>query len=273
MNQELADLKSKISSFKSYPSLSNEILNKFKEKTVVVFMAGGMSSRFTEVSSTQKNIFQLPNGDTMLELAIKMYAKSGFSNFALLVSYQADEIINRIGDGSKYGVSIKYSHDPKDTPVGKGGAIRNALDNSVIPQDFFCIIHNPDDVIVGIDDFPNLLSSNFLYAFQNGFESLVVVVPETPYEFSGMKVVQGEVVQIEMYPKVPIPAHVGITVLSPKVYKYFNELFNYEKKSDFEKVLFPILAQNKKLFAMEIPSESWIPVNNLKSYQRLISLL
>ena len=59
---------------------------------------------------------------------------------------------------------------------------------------------------------------------------MVVVVPETPYEFSGMKVVNNKVTEIEMYPKVPIPAPVGINVLFQKVYKYFNDLFNYEQK-------------------------------------------
>ena len=69
---------------------------------------------------------------------------------------------------------------------------------------------------------------------------------------------------------VPIPAHVGVTILSPKIYNLFAKLFNYEQKTDFEKVLFPILTNEKKLYAMEIPENNWIAVNNLKSYNNLL---
>jgi NDP-sugar pyrophosphorylase family protein len=76
-----------------------------------------------------------------------------------------------------------------------------------------------------------------------------------------------------MYPVIPIPAHIGVTVLSPKVYPMFSELFDYEKKSDFEKVLFPILAERKQLYATSIPTNCWVAVNNPKSYNELLSRL
>lgn len=124
-----------------------------------------------------------------------------------------------------------------------------------------------------IDDFPEILLNNFYYATKENYEAMVVVVTETPYEFSGMKIVNNQVTDIEMYPKVPIPADVGVTVVSQSLYPKFIELFNYEQKTDFEKVLFPLLTNEKKLYAMEIPSSSWIAVNNLKSYNMLLKRL
>jgi len=269
MNEALLELKNKIASFRIFDTISLPN-NPSKDKFVVVFMAGGLSSRFTEVSSSQKSSFTLPNGDTMIEMALKMYQEAGFKRFAVLVSYQAQDIIDLLGDGSKYGVTITYSHDPSGSPIGKGGALRNALDNSTFLKDSYLIIHNPDDVIVDFQNFPEYIFQNFLKAESVGYDGMVVVVSETPYEFSGMMIQNGEVTGIEMYPMVPIPAHVGVTVLGPKVLNYFTELFNYETKSDFEKVLFPILTREKKLFALEIPKDSWIAVNNLKSYNKLI---
>lgn len=273
MKNELNELKSKIASFKKNEKISSEKLKEMKGNTTVVFMAGGLSSRFSEVSKTQKSAFQLPNGETMIEIALKMYINNGFKKFAVLVSYQAEEIIKILGNGERYNVSIKYSHDPKGIPIGKGGALRNALDNGTIPTQDIAIIQNTDDVILDIPDFPEILLSNFSHAIDENYEAMVVVVTETPYEFSGMKVVNNEVTELEMYPKVPIPAHVGVSVLSPKIYPYFREFFNYEQQTDFEKVLFPILTKEKKLYAMEIPEESWIAVNNLKSYNKLLKKL
>jgi NDP-sugar pyrophosphorylase family protein len=273
MKNELNELKSKIASFKKNEKISSEKLKEMKGNTTVVFMAGGLSSRFSEVSKNQKSAFQFPNGETMIEIALKMYINNGFKKFAVLVSYQAEEIIKILGNGERYNVSIKYSHDPKGSPIGKGGALRNALDNGTIPTQDIAIIQNTDDVILDIPDFPEILLSNFSHAIDENYEAMVVVVTETPYEFSGMKVVNNEVTELEMYPKVPIPAHVGVSVLSPKIYPYFREFFNYEQKTDFEKVLFPILTKEKKLYAMEIPEESWIAVNNLKSYNKLLKRL
>ncbi|NBO22445.1 hypothetical protein EBU94_03765 [bacterium] len=273
MKNELNELKDKIASFKNIEKITSEKLQIMKENTTVVFMAGGLSSRFTEVSTTQKSAFQLPNGETMIEMALKMYVNNGFKKFAVLVSYQAEEIIKILGNGEKYNVSIKYSHDPKGSPVGKGGAIRNAVENNTISKDDFAIIQNTDDVILDLPDFPETVLSNFYYALNHNFEAMVVVVSETPYEFSGMKIVDNKVIEIDMYPKVPIPAHVGVSVISPKLYSHFSELFDYEQKTDFEKVLFPILTKENKLFAMEIPEESWIAVNNQKSYNNLVKRL
>jgi len=273
MKKDLNELKNKLSSFSNHKKITKEELNNLKEKTTVVFMAGGLSSRFSEVSNTQKSAFKLPNGESMIEIALKMYAKNGFKKFAVLVSYQADEIIKILGNGENYNVSIKYSHDPKGSPVGKGGALRNAIENGSISDQDISIIQNTDDVILGIDNFPEILLNNFSYAMKENYEAMVVVVTETPYEFSGMKIVKNQVTDIEMYPKVPIPAHVGVTVVSQKLYPKFVELFNYEEKTDFEKVLFPILTSQRKLYAMEIPEESWLAVNNLKSYNKLLKRL
>lgn len=88
-----------------------------------------------------------------------------------------------------------------------------------------------------------------------------------------MKIDNGKVTQIEMYPMVPIPTHIGVTVFSPKSFKYFDKLFYLDKKSDFEKVLFPILSKKRELYAVAIPNECWLAVNNLKVYKQLVAYL
>lgn len=80
MKKDLDDLKIKLSSFSHPEKLSKNELEALKENTTVVFMAWGLSSRFSEVSKTQKSAFQLPNGESMIEMAIKMYAKKDLKN-------------------------------------------------------------------------------------------------------------------------------------------------------------------------------------------------
>lgn len=276
MKKALRNLKKQTTRIRRPRKVKDDVWNNFVEKATVILMAGGESSRFSEVtngSKVNKNAFKLPNGDTMIEMAIRMYKQAGFKNFVASVFHGATSIEKILGNGSQLGVNIVYSYDPK-VPVGKGGAIKNALLNGSIPKDHYSIIHNPDDVIVGFEgSFPRHIVEGHLHNKKSKTLATVVVVEETPYTYTGMKVVDNIVTQIEMYPLIPIPTHIGVTILSPSVYPYFDKHFDLGKKADFEGVLLPILAKEKKLGAVSIPNNCWIAVNNAKSYKELIKRL
>ncbi len=276
MKKALQELKKKISQIKKPKKISDKVWQDFVQNTTIVLMAGGESSRFSEVtngSAVNKNAFVLPNGDTMIEMAIKMYKDAGFTNFVASVFHNATSIEKVIGDGSKYGVNIVYSYDP-EIPVGKGGAIKHAIQNGAIPRGHYCIIHNPDDVIVDFEgSFPRHIVSGHKHSQGNKALATVVIVEETPYTYTGMKIVNNIVHQIEMYPAIPIPTHIGVTILSPEIYSYFDKYFDLNKKADFESVLLPILAKKKLLGAVSIPSDCWIAVNNAKTYKQLVKRL
>jgi len=276
MQKELKDLGNKISSFDEQALVSHKNFNNFVEKCTVVLSAGGEGSRFKNIVgdlNVNKCSFVLPNNETMIERIIKMYKSIGFNNFVVLVYHQADSIVNLLGDGSKHKVKITYSFDP-DKPVGRGGAIKNAIVNGAINKDDYLIVHNPDDQIVGdTDAILTSIINKHLYNEEKGAIATAVVVKGSNYEFSGMQVEKDLVTNMEMYPFIPIPCHIGITVFSSGIYKYFDELFDLQKKCDFEAVLFPALLKEKKLFACNIPLELWISVNNEKGLKKLIQSL
>jgi len=274
MKKALDNLKKEIASYSKPEKISDEKWNEFSNNCVVALMAGGMGKRFGSISGAEnKNSFKLPNGDTMIEMTIRMYRDAGIKNFVALLFYKGEDIEELLGDGSKLGVTISYSYDP-DKPVGKGGAVRHALDSGAIPRDKYLIIHNPDDVIVkDIGDFPRAIVEGHLSGEKRSALGTVVTVCETPHQFTGMKVTDGMVTEIDMYPTIPIPTHIGVTLFSPGVFPLFEELFDLSKKSDFEKILFPVLSNKNQLSAVEIPPGSWIAVNNPKSYEQLLKAL
>lgn len=276
MKKALKELKRKISRIEKPKKISNKEWEGFVNNTTVVLMAGGESSRFTEVTNgapVNKNAFCLKNGDSMIEMTIRMYRDAGFKNFTALLYHHASSIEGLLGDGSKLNVNVRYSYDP-EMPVGKGGAIKNALLNGAIPWHHYSIVHNPDDVIL---DFPGVFPRHIVEGHIHGEKkkalATVVVVEGTPYTFTGMKISGNIVEQIEMYPLIPIPTHIGVTILSPRVYDYFDKYFDLGKKADFESVLFPILAKKSLLGAVSIPADTWIAVNNAKSYKELLKRL
>ena len=190
-----------------------------------------------------------------------------------LVFHHAQSVIDVLGDGSHLGVKITYSHDPEH-PVGRGGAIRKALDNGSIPRTKSLIVHNPDDQIIRYEgSFPRDIVAGHLAGVQKGMLATAVVVDGTPYTYTGMKIDHGVVDQIEMYPYIPIPTHVGVTVFSPSVYDYFTRLFDLTKKIDFESVLFPLLAKERRLYSFMIPGRCWLSVNDPKALAKLIEIV
>ncbi|MBI4224913.1 MAG: hypothetical protein HY617_01135 [Candidatus Sungbacteria bacterium] len=276
MKDALKKLQQEIYSQGSREQLDDAAWSAFTQNCVVALMAGGEGSRFKTISDShhvQKNSVTLPNGDTMIERTIRMYRDAGFKNFAALVFHNADSIINLLGDGSRLGISITYSRDPKQ-PVGKGGAMRHALENGSIALDRSCIVHNPDDQIINYDgDFVRDAVAAHLAGTRRGMIATSVVADGSPYAFTGMKIKDGVVVQTEMYPHIPVPAHIGVTLFSPAAYEYFPRLFDLNKKIDFESVLFPLLVEERKLYSFGIPGQCWLAVNDQKALTKLIQSL
>lgn len=275
LQDQLDTLAGRIAGFTEPPALSDEEWRAFADDTVVALMAGGESSRFAAVlqgEQAQKSGHELPNGDTMIEMAIRQYRDAGITRFTALVYHHADTIRDRIGDGSTLGVDITYSKDP-DPPAGKGGAIRHAIDTGAIPSDAHLVVANPDDVVLDFPGFVRYIGAAHLEGERRGKLATAVLAPGQAYASTGMMVVDGEVVDTQMYPLIPVPAHVGITVFSPALLPRFAELFSLRERSDFENVLFPILAREGRLWSAGLTRGTWIAVNDLKSYQQLVRSL
>ena len=271
LQTELDTLAQRIASFHEPVSVSDEEWHNFVDNTTVALMAGGESSRFSSVlDGTQANkaAFQLPNGDTMIEMCIRMYKDAGFTHFVALVFHNANSVEERLGDGSAFGVTINYSYDP-EIPVGKGGAVLNALENGSIPEDHNLIVANPDDVVLNFPEFPRYISEAHMEGVKQGSIVTAVIAPGRDYSWTGMMVVDNKVVDTKMYPFIPVPAHVGITLFSPDAYPYFRQNFSLTEKSDFENVLFPILANEGKLWSAGLTKGLWIAVNDAKAYKQL----
>lgn len=276
LQTELDELGKKIASFHKPQPIDDASWEDFASKTVVVLMAGGESSRFSSVlegADSNKSAFVLPNGDTMIEMAIRQYRDAGIKKFVALVFHNAHSIEDRIGDGSALGVEVVYSYDP-ERPVGKGGAVRHALDNGSIPEDHNVIVVNPDDVVLDFPgSFPRFICESHIEGLSKGMQVTAVLGIGQAYASTGMMAVDNAIVDTQMYPFIPVPAHVGITVFSPEVTPRFKELFSLTEKSDFEQVLFPLLAKEGKLWSAGLTEGLWIAVNDLKTYKQLVSKL
>lgn len=108
-----------------------------------LFLAGGMGTRLREMTKQLPKpmipIFSKP----LLARNIARLKEFGVDEVVLSTCYMPDKIRDYFGDGSGLGIKIDYVHE--ETPLGTGGAIRNAAKF----DDTFLVFNG--DIVSGID--------------------------------------------------------------------------------------------------------------------------
>jgi len=91
-----------------------------------MILAAGRGERMqTLTDHTPKPLLQVA-GRPLIEHHLIRLKDAGYSEVVINVSWLADQIINTLGDGSRYGLSIVYSNEGEPA-LETGGGIRHAL--------------------------------------------------------------------------------------------------------------------------------------------------
>lgn len=91
-----------------------------------MILAAGRGERMRHLTlRTPKPLLKV-QGKSLLEHNIERLRDSGVKDIVINVCYRAKQIIRKIGDGSRLGVRVQYSHE-EEGPHGTGGGIRKAL--------------------------------------------------------------------------------------------------------------------------------------------------
>lgn len=113
-------------------------------------------------------------GRSLIEHQIDRLVKAGIKELIINIAYLGEQIKNRLGDGSDYGVNIQYSEEPE--PLETGGAIHHAL--SLLGDDPFLLINA--DVWL---DYPLVeLVQRSLLSEEDGF---LILVPNPSHNLDG----------------------------------------------------------------------------------------
>jgi MurNAc alpha-1-phosphate uridylyltransferase len=91
-----------------------------------VILAGGRGTRLGPLTEDRPKALVDVAGRPFLEYQLELLRRGGVSEIVLCVGYLGSAIERAIGDGSRFGLSIRYSYDGPE-PLGTAGAVRNAL--------------------------------------------------------------------------------------------------------------------------------------------------
>jgi mannose-1-phosphate guanylyltransferase / phosphomannomutase len=223
-----------------------------------VILAGGEGTRLRPLTSNQpKPMMPLVN-KPMMEHIVALLSLHGFDDIVVTVAFLANQIRDYFGDGSDFGVTMRYATE--DSPLGTAGSVRNA---SAELDDTFLVISG--DVLTDID------LTSFVKAHRDASATASIALKhvENPLEF-GIVITQPDGT-IERFLEKPTWGQVfsdtintGIYVLEPEVFDFIPE----GEVVDFSSDVFPALLERGLTMHGHVADGYWEDVGELGAYIR-----
>lgn len=223
-----------------------------------VILAGGEGTRLRPLTSNQPKPMLPMVNRPMLEHIVTLLAEHGFDDIVVTVAFLANQIRNYFGDGSDFGVRMRYASE--DTPLGTAGSVRNAAAEL---DDTFLVISG--DVVTDID------LTEFVRAHREAgaFGSIALKRVADPVEF-GIVITRSDG-SIDRFLEKPTWGQVfsdtinaGIYVLEPGVFDFIPE----GEIVDFSGDVFPTVLKRGKPMYGHIVEGYWEDVGTLEAYGR-----
>src|ERR1700733_14603562 len=91
-----------------------------------VILAGGLATRMRPRTLTIAKAMLEVAGRPFIDWQLEKVAQCGFEDVILCVAHLGEQIEAHVGDGKRFGVRVRYSHEG-ETLLGTAGALRVAL--------------------------------------------------------------------------------------------------------------------------------------------------
>jgi mannose-1-phosphate guanylyltransferase len=137
-----------------------------------VILAGGFGKRLKPLTDDRPKPMIEVGGVPILVWQIDWLRRHDIKEVVICIGYLKESVINHIGSGQKFGVSVGYSVE--EEPLGTGGALRNA--KSLISGDKFVVMNG--DILTDLD--PSALFQD-LSKHAEAVGSIATVPLRSPY--------------------------------------------------------------------------------------------
>ncbi len=231
-----------------------------------LILAGGKGTRLRPLTVyTPKPIVPICNRPFLL-YQIDTLRRAGITDITLSLSYQPNKIEHLLGDGSDYGVKLKYTVEPQ--PMGTAGAYKFAEELIREPT----VVFN-GDILTDLDLKAVVREHN-----ERKATATVVLTPVQNPSVYGLVETEGDgrIRRFLEKPKVDEitcnTINAGTYILEPRLLDFIPASENYS----FEYGLFPDLLERQESFYAHVPPRTyWIdigtPERYLQSHQDLLA--
>jgi dTDP-glucose pyrophosphorylase len=232
-----------------------DLVHAHRDESPVVIMAGGEGQRLRPLTQETPKPMLPVGGRPLLETIVEQVRQSGFSRVLMAVNYQAEQIEEHFGDGSRFGVAIDYIHEPK--LLGSAGALRLAREQLDRP---FIVLNA--DLLTNVN-----LSA--LMRFHTDDQNLITVgvrryVLEVP--FGVVDLSDTRVTRLQEKPSIDFFVNAGIYAVSPEVVALMPPELQEFSMTD---LIGEALAQNRRVGGFPI-REYWLDIGQIGDYERAV---
>ena len=172
----------------------------------VVLMAGGLGTRLQPLTDDCPKPLLEVGGRPILQTILESCIKHGFNRFYLSVSYKAKMVEDYFGNGSRWGVDIRYIRE--DKRMGTAGALSLLPERPTKP---FLVMNG--DLLTKVN-FKQLLDFHLEHCAQ---ATMCVRDYDFQVPYGVVKIQQHRLVDIEEKPAQKFFVNAGIYVLEPEV--------------------------------------------------------
>jgi len=229
----------------------DDILKPTKFSNKIVLMAGGLGTRLRPLTDKIPKPLLEVGGKPILETIITSFAKYGFINFILSVSYKAEMIEEYFGDGSRFGVSIEYIHENKR--MGTAGALN--LMREKLNEPFFVM---NGDLLTNIN-FQHMLE---YHLFNQSVATMGVREYDFQVPYGVVNIEDHNILSIDEKPIQSFFVSGGVYVFSPEVLDLIPNAY-YDMPTLFEK----LIENEKKSISFPI-KDYWLDIGQISDYHK-----
>jgi dTDP-glucose pyrophosphorylase len=229
------------------------MMNRRRRDNPVFLMAGGFGKRLQPLTDQCPKPL-LPVGEKpVLELIIDGFVQAGYHRFFISTHYRSDMIRERIGDGRRWGVDIRYVHE--DEPLGTGGAL-GLLDAASVDRPMFLM---NGDLLTTLD----LNSLLDFHEEQAGVATMCVREYEHRVPYGVVQTDGLRIASMVEKPAYRCFVNAGIYVLSPELVHGVQR----GRRVDMPTLLDEQLAAGRRVSMFPV-HEYWLDIGRLEDFQR-----
>lgn len=231
----------------------HDVLSQRQLDHPVFLMAGGFGTRLYPLTQSCPKPMLKVGGKPILELILESFANAGFHRFFISTHYLPQVIHEHFGDGSRWGVDIRYIHE--EQPLGTGGAV------GLLPKDE---IQLPVFVMNG--DLLTRVDYKGLLEFHSQQQNMATVCVREYAHQIPYGVVQSDgdrVLSIDEKPTQKFFINAGIYLLSPELVHSIQP----GVRLDMPGILDSVIQREQKVSLFPV-HEHWLDIGRMEDFER-----
>ncbi|MEM0340477.1 MAG: nucleotidyltransferase family protein [Acidilobaceae archaeon] len=231
----------------------------------VAVLAGGEGKRFRPLTYyISKPLIPIGSSERpVIDIILEWITKSGVKYIVLLVGYKWRQLVNYVGDGTRYGAKVKYVVD-KPPYSNTGGALRRAVELG--------LFNGYRDVLVWYGDIVAPIDIHDLVKKHRDSEADITLVVSRSYRvpIGVVKIGDGGiVVDMKEKPLLDLEANIGVFIVKRESIERILAESNLGCSFDISEDLIPSAIRAKLKVNAYLFNGVWYDVGSIERYEKI----